>query len=338
MTINERIAKLRQLMADKNIDVYLISSADFHQSEYVGGYFRARAFMTGFTGSAGTAVITQTESGLWTDGRYFIQAENQLAGSEVKLFKMENPGVPTIEEYLDTVLPENGTLGFDGRSISVEQGKNYQKLFAYKNIRIEYSYDLVDLIWTDRPALSDHPVFLLDEKYTGESTASKLSRIRESMKQVGATAHVLITLDDIAWMLNIRGRDVMFTPVILSYAVVMMDCVHLFINDKKLSPEIQEVLAKDHVILHPYNDIYEFVKQFSSDEVVLYDPIRLNYALYSNIPSDVKVLEKQNPCILMKAVKNEIEIANIKNAHIKDGVAHSKFLYWLKNTIDKETM
>lgn len=338
MTINERIAKLRQYMAEKNIDVYLISSADFHQSEYVGDYFRARAFITGFTGSAGTAVITQTESGLWTDGRYFIQAEKQLADSEVKLFKMDNPGVPTIEEYLDTVLPQNGTLGFDGRSISVEQGKTYQKLFAYKNIKIAYEYDLVDMVWEDRPALSEQPVFLLDEKYTGESTSSKLSRVREAMKKAGASAHVLITLDDIAWMLNIRGRDVMFTPVILSYAVVMMDCVHLFINEKKLSPEVQSVLAKDNVILHPYNDVYEFVKQLPSDEVILYDPSRLNYALYSNIPSNVKVVEKQNPCILMKAVKNKVEIANIKNAHIKDGVAHAKFLYWLKNTIGKESI
>ena len=150
MTVNERISALRSLMAERNIDVYLISSADFHQSEYVGGYFRARAFMTGFTGSAGTAVITMKEAGLWTDGRYFIQAEKQLADSEVKLFKMDNPGVPTIEEYLDTVLPENGILGFDGRSISVSQGNNYAKLFTYKNISIEYSYDLVDRYgWID---------------------------------------------------------------------------------------------------------------------------------------------------------------------------------------------
>ena len=325
-------------MVEKNIDVYVISSADFHQSEYVGDYFRARAYITGFTGSAGTAVITQNEAGLWTDGRYFIQAEKELAGSEVKLFKMENPGVPTVEEYLDTVLPENGTLGFDGRSISVDQGKNFQKLFAYKNIKIEYSYDLVDLVWENRPSLSEYPVFLLDEKYTGESTTSKLARIREFMNKAGASAHVLITLDDIAWMLNFRGRDVAYTPVVLCYAVVMMDCVHLFINEKKLSDEIKNVLANDNVILHPYNDVYDFVKELSSDEVILYDPVRLNFALYSNIPSNVKVIEKQNPCILMKAVKNDIEISNIKNAHIKDGVAHAKFLYWLKNTITKETI
>ena len=338
MNTNERIAKLRQHMAEKNIDAYIISSADFHQSEYVGDYFRARAFITGFTGSAGTAVITQTEAGLWTDGRYFIQAEKELSGSEVKLFKMENPGVPTVEEYLDTVLPENGTLGFDGRSISVEQGKIFQKLFAYKNVTIEYSYDLVDFVWENRPSLSEYPVFLLDEKYTGESTASKLSRVHEAMKKAGASAHILITLDDIAWLLNFRGRDVAFTPVVLSYAVVMMDCVHLFINENKLSDEIKAVLSNDNVILHPYNDVYDFVKDLSSNEVVLYDPLRLNYALYSNIPSNMKVVEQQNPCILMKAVKNEIEIANIKNAHIKDGVAHAKFLYWLKNTIGQEVI
>ena len=338
MTINERITELRRLMAEKNIDVYMITSADFHQSEYVGGYFRARAFMTGFTGSAGTAVITQTEAGLWTDGRYFIQAEQQLANSEVKLFKMEQPGVPTVAQYLDQVLPENGTLGFDGRSISVKEGQSYEKSFAYKNVNIEYGYDLVDAIWADRPALSEEPVFLLEEKYTGESTADKLARVRNAMKEVGATSHVLITLDDIAWLLNYRGRDVMFTPVVLSYAVVQMDCVHLFINEKKLSDEIKAVLAKDGVILHPYNDVYEFVKGMDASETILYDPIRLNYALYSNISKDIKTVEKQNPCILMKAKKNDVEIKNIKNAHIKDAVAHAKFLYWLKNTVGKESI
>ena len=188
MTVQERLTALRQLMSQHNIDVYLIPSADNHQSEYVGEYFKSRAFITGFTGSAGTAVITMDKAGLWTDGRYFIQAEKELAGSGIELYKMGNPGVPTVDEFLDSVLPENGVLGFDGRVISMSDGKKYKEKFAYKNVQLEDKYDLVDSIWTERPAMSEYPVFILEEKYSGESTTSKLSRVREEMKKVGATS------------------------------------------------------------------------------------------------------------------------------------------------------
>ncbi len=338
MTVQERLTALRQLMFQNNIDVYLVPSADNHQSEYVGEYFKSRAFITGFTGSAGTAVVTMDKAGLWTDGRYFIQAEKELAGSGIDLYKMGNPDVPTVDEFLDSVLPENGVLGFDGRVISMSDGKKYREKFAYKNVQIEDKYDLVDSIWTERPAMSEYPVFILEEKYSGESTSSKISRVREEMKKVGATAHLLITLDDIAWLLNFRGRDVDYTPVVLSYAIVMMDCVHLFINKKKLSDKVKSVLSKDNVVLHDYNDIYEFTASFSSDEVVLLDPARLNYALYNRIPSNVKIVEAINPALLFKAVKNEIEIKNTKWAHIKDAIAHTKFMHWVKTTYDKETL
>ena len=338
MNVQERIKELRRLMREKNIDVYLVPSADNHQSEYVGEYFKSRAFITGFTGSAGTAVITMDQAGLWTDGRYFIQAEKELAESGIDLYKMGNPNVPTVEEFLDKVLPKNGTLGFDGRVISMSDGKKYKEKFAYKNVRLEDKYDLIDSIWSERPAMSEYPVFLLEEKYSGESTASKLSRVREEMKKVGATAHLLITLDDIAWLLNIRGRDVAHMPVVLSYALVMMDCVHLFINEKKLSDEVQTALVKDNVILHPYNDIYDFTRKLSSDEVILSDPDRLNYALYNSIPSNIKTVEAINPALLFKAVKNEVEIENIKKAHIKDAIAHTKFMHWVKTNYNKETI
>ena len=338
MTVQERLAALRQLMAQNNIDVYLIPSADNHQSEYVGEHFKSRAFITGFTGSAGTAVITMEKAGLWTDGRYFIQAEKELAGSSIELFKMGNPCVPTVDDFLDSVLSKNAVLGFDGRVISMLDGKKYKEKFAYKNVQLEDKYDLVDSIWAERPAMSEHPVFILDEKYSGESTASKLSRVRDEMKKAGATVHLLITLDDIAWLLNFRGRDVAYMPVVLCYAVVTMDCVHLFINEKKLSDEVKSVLAKDNVILHPYNDIYEFAAELASDEVVLLDPARLNYALFNRIPSNVKIVEAINPALLFKAVKNEIEIKNTKQAHIKDAIAHTKFMYWVKTTYDKETL
>ena len=182
MTIQERIAALRQLMKERNIDAYIVPSSDNHQSEYVGDYFKAREFITGFTGSAGTAVITQTEAGLWTDGSYFIQAENELAGSSVKLYKMGNPDVPSVEEYLEAALPTNGVLGFDGRVIAMSKGKEYAEKFAYKNVQIEATFDLIDSIWNNRPSMSEKPVFLLDDNYTGESTASKLERVREEMR------------------------------------------------------------------------------------------------------------------------------------------------------------
>ena len=338
MNVPDKIKQLRHLMKEKNIDVYLVPSADNHQSEYVGEHFKTRAFITGFSGSAGTAVITQDEAGLWTDGRYFIQAEKELQGSGITLYKMGEPGVPTIDEYLENSLTDGATLGFDGRVISAKEGEQYAKKFASKNIRIEEHFDLIDMIWLSRPSMSKYPVFLLEEKYSGESTASKLKRIRKYMKDLGATAHLLITLDDIAWIFNFRGKDVSYSPVVLTYAIIMMDCVHLFIDEDKLSKEIKISFDKEHILLHSYNEVYDFVKSLSTDHVLLMDPARLNYALYKNIPSEMKTIETMNPSILLKAMKNETEIKNIKNAHIKDAVAHIKFLYWLKTRLGKEVI
>lgn len=336
MTIQERLAALRQQMKEKHIDVYIVPSSDNHQSEYVGDYFKTREFITGFTGSAGTCVITQTEAGLWTDGRYFIQAEKELSGSGITLYRMKEPNVPDVEEYLDTILLPNSVLGFDGRVISMSKGKEFAEKFAKKHVTIEDRYDLVGAIWTDRPALSKNPIFLLNETYTGESTASKLARVREEMKNAGATAHLIITLDDIAWLLNFRGSDVSYSPVALCYAVVLPDCVHLFMDEAKLSGEIKEAFRADNILLHAYDDVYEFVQQFKEDEVVLLDPQRLNFALYRRLPASVKQVYQMNPCILKKAMKNETEMENIRKAHVKDAVAHTKFMYWLKNTIGKE--
>ena len=336
MSIAEKIARLREKMAEKGMDVYVIPTADFHQSEYVGEHFKARAYMTGFTGSAGTAVITASEARLWTDGRYFIQAGKQLAGSPVELMKMGEPGVPTLNEYLQTAVPEGGVLGFDGRVIAMGSGFEYEKITAEKNAKIVYDYDLVDEVWEDRPVLSEEPVFALELKYAGETTESKLARIREYMKECGAAKHILTTLDDICWILNIRGNDVEFFPLVLSYAVITMDSMELYINEKKLSAEIKEALAKDGVVLHPYNNIYEDVKKLEDGEVILIDPGKLNYALYSNIPENVVKVEKRNPEELFKAMKNPVEIENIRKAQIKDSVAHVRFMKWLKENIGKQ--
>lgn len=336
--MREQIVALRGQMAKHGIDVYVIPTADFHQSEYVGEHFKARAYLTGFTGSAGTAVVTATEARLWVDGRYFIQAANQLEGSGVALMKMGEPSVAKLSEYLAEVLGEGKTLGFDGRVVSKSEGESYEKIAAEKKAKVVYECDLVDEIWADRPALSAEPVFELGIEYAGESAASKLARVREEMKKSGATTHVLTTLDDICWLLNIRGNDIAYLPMVLAYAVVTMEEVRLYIDACKLNDAVKASLASAGVSFRPYNDIYEDVKGFAADEVLLIDPNRLNYALYNNLPAAVRRVEKVNPEILFKARKNETEVENIRKAQLKDSVAHIRFMKWLKENIGKTTI
>ena len=333
--IKQRIEKIRDLMKEKNIYAYIVPSSDYHQSEYVGEYFKAREFMSGFTGSAGTLIVSMDEVGLWTDGRYFIQAEQELKHSGIKLFKMGEEGVPTIEEYLLEKLPKNSTLGFDGRVMSVKEGQNLANKLVFKGINIEYKYDLVNDIWQDRCSLPTEKAFLLDIEYSGESFSHKLSRIRQAMKEKKATTHILASLDDIAWLFNIRGRDVKSNPVVLSYAVICTNSVYLFIDKNKIGEDIKHELSKEDVQIKGYDEVYEFIKNIDEDEVVLIDTSKVNYAIYNSIPSNVRKIEERNPSILFKSIKNEIELKNIRNSHIKDGVAFTKFMYWLKNNIGK---
>ena len=333
--IKQRIENIRDLMKEKNIYAYIVPSSDYHQSEYVGDYFKSREFMSGFTGSSGTLIISMDEAGLWTDGRYFIQAENELKDSGIKLFKMGEEGVPTIEEYLLEKLPKNSTLGFDGRVMSVKEGQSLANKLAFKGINIEYKYDLVNDIWEDRCSLPTEKAFLLGTEYSGESFSDKLYRIRAVMKEKKATTHILASLDDIAWLFNIRGRDVKSNPVVLSYAVISIDSVYLFIDKNKIGEDIRAELSKENVQIKGYEEVYEFIKKIEENEVVLIDTSKVNYAIYSNIPSNVQKIEERNPSILFKSIKNEIELKNIRNSHIKDGVAFTKFMYWLKNNIGK---
>lgn len=333
--IKQRIENIRDLMKEKNIYAYIVPSSDYHQSEYVGDYFKSREFMSGFTGSAGTLIISMDEAGLWTDGRYFIQAENELKDSGIKLFKMGEEGVPTIEEYLLEKLPKNSTLGFDGRVMSVKEGQSLANKLAFQGINIEYKYDLVNDIWEDRCSLPTEKAFLLGTEYSGESFSDKLSRIRAVMKEKKATTHILASLDDIAWLFNIRGRDVKSNPVVLSYAVISIDSVYLFIDKNKIGEDIRAELSKENVQIKGYEEVYEFIKKIEENEVVLIDTSKVNYAIYNNIPSNVQKIEERNPSILFKSIKNEIELKNIRNSHIKDGVAFTKFMYWLKNNIGK---
>lgn len=335
MTVPERLSALRKCMQEKHIDIYIVPTADFHQSEYVGEHFKARAYITGFTGSAGTAVITLHDAKLWTDGRYFLQAAKQLEGTGVTLMKMFEPGVPTIEEYLEAELKSGQTLSFDGRVVSVGEGDEYASIAKKNGAKIDYQEDLIDAIWTDRPSLSEEPVWFLEEKYSGESTESKLSRIRKEMEDAGCDTHIVSTLDDICWTLNIRGNDIDFFPLVLSYAIIRKDSFDLYIDERKLDDKLKSILEKVGVTLHPYNAIYEDVKKLPENATVLIDKSKLNYAIFNNIPNAVSIVNKRNPEILMKALKNPVEVENIKKAEIKDSVAHVRFMKWLKENLGK---
>ena len=334
MTVKERIEQLRELMRKNGIDAYVVPTSDFHQSEYVGEHFKARKFITGFTGSAGTAVITLDEARLWTDGRYFTQAAKQLEGSGVELMRMAEPGVPTINEYLKSTLVEGNCLGFDGRVVAMGEGQGYEEITKANKATIKYEVDLIDEIWEDRPELSKKPAFKLGEEYTGESAASKIERIREYMKECGATYHTIATIDDICWVLNMRGDDIDFFPLVLSYMVVKMDGVDLYIDETKLNDELKAEFAEIGVAVHPYNDVYADTKKIPAGETILIDPARLNYAIYSNIPEGVAKVEERNPEVLFKAMKNPKEIENMRIAQIKDSVAHVKFMKWVKENVE----
>lgn len=335
MSVLDRIERLQNAMEQQNIDCYIIPTDDYHHSEYVGDYFKFREYMTGFSGSAGTAVFTREKAGLWTDGRYFIQAEAQLKGSGITLYKSGEPEVPTIEEFLKKELEEGAVLGFDGRTVSYAQGEKYRQIAEGEGASIEFRLDLAPDTWTGRPEMSTEPAFLLEDEYSGENIESKLKRIREKMKENGCNAHILSSLDDIAWLFNIRGNDIAYCPLVLSYAIVYNNSVELFANSQKFSEEIVNLFAENQIQIYPYEDIYRVVSEMTSEDKVLLDSKIMNYRLYQAISKDTVIVDKQNPEILMKSVKNETQAANLRKAHLKDAVAHTKFMYWLKKNIGR---
>lgn len=338
MTVKERITALRERMKENKMDAYLIPTDDFHASEYVGEYFKCRKYITGFTGSAGTAVIMQDMAGLWTDGRYFIQAAAQLEGSGVELFKMGEPNVPTVHQFLEEKLGQGMCLGFDGRTISAKEASELAEILGKKGATLSVDHDLVGEVWEDRPELSCEPVMELDVKWAGESRADKCAKIRKAMEEKGADAFVLTSLDDIAWLLNIRGGDVHCCPVVLSYLIMTKTEIKLFANEKAFPAEVLEALAKDGVTLLPYDSIYEYVKTFTKEQKVLLCKQKANSRLVSNIPAEVTILDEENLTLLPKAIKNPVEVENERIAHIKDGVALTKFIYWLKKNVGKIPM
>lgn len=323
-------------MREAGVDVYLIPTSDFHESEYVGGHFKAREFMSGFTGSAGTLVVTQTQAGLWTDGRYFIQAEAQLKNSGIDLYKMGMKGVLSVEDFVAENIPEEGKLGLDGRVINSRLGINLEKRLKEKNASISYNRDIVDEIWEDRPALSCEPAFLLDIQYVGKSRKEKLEDLRKKLEEEKADVFILTCLDDIAWLFNIRGNDIPYNPVVLSYVIITKEKGYFFVNEGVLNTEIKEAFQADQIEIMPYDAIYDFVKKFSDTDVILLDKGKVNYAIIRNLNSDIKIIDKVNPTTLAKAVKNDVELENLRKSHLKDAVAVTKFMYWLKTKVGKQ--
>ncbi len=338
MAAVDRIVALRAEMQKRGIDIYIVPTSDFHESEYVGDYFKTREYLTGFTGSAGTAVITMSEAGLWTDGRYFIQAERQLEQSLVKLYRVGEEGVPTVKEYVEQMLPIGGCLGFDGRIVNANAGEEYSKIVEKKQGELAALEDLTGIIWQNRPQLPRNPAFILEEKYAGESTGSKVKRVRENMQKNQAEVHILTSLCDIAWLFNIRGSDIAHVPVTLSYAVITMDESIWFVQKEALNQEVQDYCRKNYISVTDYQAIYDYAERIEPGKAVLMDKHIVNYRIFCCLNDQVSVIQEKNPTEQMKAVKNPTELSNIRKAHVKDGIAFTNFMYWLKTTVGQQEL
>ena len=335
---SKRITALRAIMKREGIDYYYIPTADFHESEYVVEYFKARKFITGFTGSAGVAVIGQEEAWLWTDGRYFIQAANQIEGSGFGLMKMGQEGVPTVMQYLGEKLQEGQCIGFDARVVNTNDAKEFAKIAAKKHGSLKIDKDLLDEVWTDRPALVHQPADVLKDEFNGESTASKLARVREQMEKEEAQYHIISTLDDIAWILNVRGNDIPHVPVVLSFLVIGKEDARWFVEENALSDAVKEMAAECGITIRPYEDVYAYAATIPENSTVLLDKRKVNYRITNALSETVHIVSKANPSQLMKAIKNEIELENTRKAHLLDGIAVTKFMYWLKKNVGKIPM
>ena len=335
---SKRITALRAIMKREGIDYYYIPTADFHESEYVVEYFKARKFITGFTGSAGVAVIGQEEAWLWTDGRYFIQAASQIEGSGFGLMKMGQEGVPTVMQYLGEKLQEGQCIGFDARVVNTNDAKEFAKIAAKKHGSLKIDKDLLDEVWTDRPALVHQPVDVLKDEFNGEATASKLARVREQMEKEEAQYHIISTLDDIAWILNVRGNDIPHVPVVLSFLVIGKEDAMWFVEENALSDAVKEMAAECGITIRPYEDVYAYAATIPENSTVLLDKRKVNYRITNALSETVHIVSKANPSQLMKAIKNEIELENTRKAHLLDGIAVTKFMYWLKKNVGKIPM
>ena len=333
MKINEKLSKLRELMKEKGITAYIINTADPHQSEYVAESYKGRVWISGFTGSAGTVVITEEEAILWTDGRYFIQAENQLEGSEYKLYKMATPGYPTYTEWLRDTLKSGETIGFDGKVFAQESVEHLERNFKGKQIKFIDEYDLVGEIWKDRPAMPKGEAFIHELKYTGKTSEEKIKEVREEMKKQNMDYFLLGSLDDIAWLYNIRGKDVASSPIVISYALISKDKAYLFVDKDKINKDVESFLKENKIEIEDYENVVNHISNIEKDSRVFLDKQRINRWLYKAIPEGCKIINGTDITTNLKALKNPTEIKNQRNAYIKDGVAITKFLFWLDKSV-----
>lgn len=336
--ICDRLAALRAVMAENGVDWYMVPTADFHNSEYVDAYFKMREFLCNFSGSNGTLIVGKKEAGLWTDGRYFIQAERELEGTGVTLYRMLEEGVPTKEAFLAEKMQEGQTLGFDGRVVDTRFGLQLEKVLAEKKIKFVFDKDLADRVWTDRPQLPCHPVTVLDEEICGKTAGEKLLDVRAKMQESGAQGYFLSKLDDLMWLLNIRGRDVECNPVALSYAYLTADECHYFIQPGEVTEALKEHAAAYHITLHPYEEVSSWIGRCTMTGKVLCDESNVSYAFYKAISDRAEIIDVPNPTEMMKAVKNPTELSNMERVYLKDSAAVCKFIYWVKKNIGKIPM
>lgn len=328
--IKERLMILREEMNKEGMQAYIIPTSDFHETEYVSEYFAARKYMSGFTGSAGVLVVLLDKAGLWTDGRYFIQAANQLAGSGIDLMKQGQEDTPSIEEYIVTNLTQGSVVGFDGRVMNVNDANKYKQAFMMNDIKMVTDKDLVGRIWDDRPALPCTETFHYDEKYAGKSISEKLTQVREAMKGYNCRSHIVTKIDEIAWLYNLRAHDVPHFPVALAYTIIKENDAMIYIDASRLDEESKTLFAQNHIQVKDYEAIYEDVKTLEGP--VLVDGNFVNSKIVYSL--NTEIVYAQDPIVLLKAMKNEIELANTRNAHIKDGVACTKFMYWLMQNVN----
>ena len=336
MTTNEKITRVREEMGNAGMDAFVIPITDPHQGEYMPERHRAIAWLTGFTGSAGTVVITNDFTGLWTDSRYFIQAEQQLKDSPVSLVKLKIPHTPEYIEWIAETLPGNSRVGVDANVISISLVRRIKESFSNVGISLDTEHDIVNMVWKNRPEMPENKAFELDVQYAGVTRKDKLHIIREQMQKKKATHHLLTALDDIAWTFNIRGTDVCYNPLVTAYSVISETFAYIFINQKKLPEQLKQKLINDGIEIKPYDEIKKFLSGLESKDAMMISPGSTSFSLFNSIPEKVKVIEDISIPTRLKAIKNDIEKDHIRNVMVKDGVALTKFFFWLEQNLGKE--
>ena len=337
MSHRERLSAIRRLMKEQGIDAYIVPSSDPHISEYLPERYKCIAWVSGFTGSAGTLVITADFAGLWTDARYFVQANEQLRDTGFELVKLKTQGAAEYAEWLGEKLKPGSKVAFDGNLASLLVAQTVKDKLESLDIQVDGHVDLLSPIWQDRPELPQVKAYLLDEETTGQSPSAKLEAVRTTMRKKRAEGHFISSLDDLAWLLNIRGQDVPCNPVVLGFVYLSQVEAILFIDRSKLDQEAVEELRYTGVSVRSYEEAFDFVKGLNIDSILI-DPKRTCFAIYDSIPDTVSIVEDINPSTCLKAIKNEVEIAHIRETMINDGVAMTRFFKWLEENLGKEEM